>query len=446
MSLTFRGILGLLGLHFFWFSALLVPAIGTQPFPLSGVKTLDYRPWLGILGILNTLGIFLYQSISNWYINRPYRGPVKVRRASSTRMAWVLALAIIVGFIAQAYVLSVTGFHVKSKWADDNEFAQGLGIPTVLRASLPVILMFAFTCLHLRTNKINRRTVLAAAGVLSLLTLFALVINGLTGNRGVTVFTAFWIACIIHYYWRPFRKREVVVLILCGLLFMFTYLFYKQYGVLGLKTFLTQGHQAAQATGRDRVDRSFESMLVGDLSRTHLQAYAVFVLYDKPYPYELRYGSTVFGDVQTVLPRWLYPNKYNIGGYSGKHEAGTDLIRGTGKFDPTTVMGREPRTWGLGGIAMLNFGIYSVPFAYAFFGLVVGWVQRTVNRWQTMGDIRLLFGPMMFLFIIVMLTMDTMVLTLFGLRYWVYPLIIVWLGSSALGRFPHPPNTLILTR
>ena len=433
--LDVRGLLGIVGLHFFWFSALLVPAIGMTPYPFAAVQKLDFRPWLGVMGVINFVSIILYQVVATWLANRRYNKPVAVRRGAGARLGLLCGVAILAGVMAQSYLLIRYGLHLKTAWGDQREFIEGAGILVVLRSSLPVTLMFSLTCVHLLGNK-RGKSLFYVFGLLLVLTALSLFLNGLTGNRGSTAILGFWIAGIIHYCWRPFRRREIVVLGFCFVMFMFVYMFYKQYGTRGLDIFLNEGAQAAVDTGRERIDRNFGGMLVGDLSRSHLHAYGAMVFIDKPYPYELRWGGTIPADVMSIIPRWLFPNEYNIGGYAGKHVAGTELIRGPNSFDPTSLMGREPRMWGVGGNMMLNFGLYSVPIGYALLGLYVGWTQRIVSRWQATGDIRIFLAPMLTVIAMIILAMDPQVFTMYFLRYFALPIMIIWAGSTLLGRYP----------
>jgi hypothetical protein len=334
-------------------------------------------------------------------------------------------------------LLATLGLEVKSHWGERRVFSSGFGIPIVFRSCVPILLMFLITCFSLSARH-KTKSLFVLSAILLVLTGISLIFNGLTGNRGSTVFTAFWIVGVIHYFWRPIRRYEIIILVVCFLLFMFTYLFYKQYGVYGLKTFLNEGAQAAQATGRDRIERSFSGMLVGDMSRSHIHSYAAYVLIQEPYSYRLRYGATVPADIMSIVPRWLFPNQYNVGGYSGKHVAGTEMIRGPNTFDAYTMMGREPRMWGIAGNMMLNFGIYSVPFGYLILGVFVGWSQRVVRKWRATSDIRLLFAPLLVMLALIILAMDPQVMTMYTLRYFMLPILIVFFGSNYIGKYMVP--------
>lgn len=435
-----RGVIGVFGLHFFWSSAWMIPIIGVQPFRSAGVTSLDFRPYLGMLGLLNIVGIFLYQLLGNWIVSRPYNKAVKVRRASPGRTGLVLFIAVVAGLAGAAYMIATVGIVVKTDFGDEGVILQGAGIPVLLRTTLPITLAFAVMCWHLKFPKKNKRSVMVVVFLLGLMTLCSLILNGLGGNRSSTMLVTFWVGGMIHFLWRPFRRHEAILIGCLLVLFCFFYMFYKFYGSTGFKTFLNEGSEAAQTTGGDKVDRGFSGMLVGDFSRSHLQGYVVFVLIDKPYPYKLRFGGTVVGDILNVVPRWINLNEYNSLGYSGKHEAGTDLIRGPNKFDPREVGGKEPRTWGVGGYMMLNFGLVGLPIGYAILGVFVGWSQRTVNIWRATGDLRLLLAPMFMIIAMFILMMDLYVLFIFTLRFFMLPTLVVLLGTQLIGRYriPHP--------
>jgi len=432
-----RAIIGIIGVNFFWLSALLIPINEYQPYPLAGVKQLDFRPWLGVMGVFNCVGIFLYQWICSKVANRDFRKPIRVRSISPGLFPVICVSAIVLGAASQIYLMARFGFIAIGQYGEDADFLQGQGIPVLLRSSMPISTMMLFTYLHLKYK--NRKRSLTYVLILLLtLTAVGFILNGLTGNRGSTVFTAFWIAGIIHFYYRPFRRREIIAIGLVSLLFMFTYLFYKHYGLYGLKTFFAQGSEAASA--EDGTQRSFSGMLVGDLSRSNIHAYAAFVLIEEPYPYELRWGSTLVGDFLSPMPRWLILTKYNLYAYAGKHEAGTDLIRGPGRFDPLIINGKEPRMWGVVGNMMLNFGIYGILPGFALLGLFTGWAQRSTAIWKRSGDFRLVLVPMLTIFALMMLAMDPYVFNLYFLRYFAIPIGIVWLGTQKSGYISMAPS------
>jgi uncharacterized integral membrane protein len=114
------------------------------------------------------------------------------------------------------------------------------------------------------------------------------------------------------------------------------------------------------------------------------------------------------------------------------------MIRGPNTFDAYTMMGREPRMWGIAGNMMLNFGIYSVPFGYLILGVFVGWSQRVVRKWRATSDIRLLFAPLLVMLALIILAMDPQVMTMYTLRYFMLPILIVFFGSNYIGKYMVP--------
>ena len=126
-------------------------------------------------------------------------------------------------------------------------------------------------------------------------------------------------------------------------------------------------------------------MLLVDLGRSDVQAYVLFKLENDIKDFDYAKGRTYIGAVSVWIPRWLLPNKPDT-----KLREGSEIQDGRG-YDG--LESASSRVYGLAGESMLNFGPLAVPFAYAAFGLLVGWFRRAVDRLLP-GDARFLLVPL----------------------------------------------------
>jgi len=131
-------------------------------------------------------------------------------------------------------------------------------------------------------------------------------------------------------------------------------------------------------------------MILGDLSRTGVQGYELYVLTQTPESYDLRYGKTYLTAPSPLIPLWIWPGKPR----SEKTIAGADLIMGRSWYVPYNPYRKSTRVYGLGGEAMLNFGWPAVPFAYAVWGFLVGRLRRRLFH-RAAGDSRLLLTSLL---------------------------------------------------
>jgi len=425
-----KGLMGLIGLHFFFTAPLLVVVWGIHTtavaFPLS-----EYRPWLGLLAIFNCFGLIIYRWVENSVASRPYNeASAKVWIANDSRWFSILALLIAAAFISQAYVIFGRGFVGTTQKLDIvAERLAGGGIFRLLGDLGPIYLMILLTLIRTRFT-VKRSSLLTVYILLAFMFVVSLVFGGLVGSRGQTVWKIFWIVGIVHFFWRRFSVKEALIGMVVLVLFMNVYGFFKHLGTKGLDIFKTEGFAAAaQASGV-----SAEGILIGDLSRADVQAYMAYVLVKKPYPYEYRWGKTIWGDIVVQLPRWIYPNYYNSLGASGKQRAGTDIMMGPSEFNPADPYSYSRYVYGLTGQVMLNFGILPIPFAFIILGYCVGRFRRAMYNWKPY-DMRFFLAPVIIQLLTMLLTHDfnnIMFAIIFSVSL---PLVILGLISHRIPRY-----------
>ena len=394
-----KGIIGLFGLHFFFVAPMLVVVWDMRVF-FARVTLEDYRPWLGLMAFLNFIGLVLYNLVTAWFARKPPKAQWKTWQASGGLGTVLLALFVLMGFFSQVFLMMRGGLG-RVSFAEVEQLRGGTGIFRLFVRALPIMLIMFMTFTRAKTGW-RRVSFYTAAVVLGFLMVMGFMFSGLMGSRSATVFMLFMMAGIIHYLWRPFKRWEIILAVVFLFGFVHVYKFYKWYGVQGVKEVVSQGlGEASDSTGIN-----MQGTLVGDLSRADIQAYTAYVITAKPYTFKLRYGKTFIGDTLFYFPRWMLPNEYNRRGSSAKVEAATDLVRGSGWYDPYRKYRFLTRVFGWGAYCMVNFGLLGPPIAYLVLGVYVGILRRAIAHWRSQGDIRLMVAPILILFTFMMLMSD----------------------------------------
>jgi len=217
-----------------------------------------------------------------------------------------------------------------------------------------------------------------AAVLLAMTGVIHFLIMGWRGSRSATVWAIFWIAGIVHYRYRRFSTPVIAAGTLLLIAFMYFYGFYKERGTEGVEV-LQNPRMWMDPKG---YQRDLKGLLLGDLGRADVHAFLLYCLStgDRG-DYNYRWGFTYLGGLAIMIPRNIWPDRPEF-----KVDAGTELQHGK------ATRWRSSRVYGLAGEAMLNFGPMGVPFAYAFFGAILGWYRRKFTSWEV-GDSRLMLAP-----------------------------------------------------
>jgi hypothetical protein len=421
-----KAVVGLLGVHFFYSSPILV-AVWEIHTPLVAASIDDYRPYLGIMGILNFSGLLLYQITEQFAVRRPHLRPVKVWRPNPSRIVFVLTIFIAISLAAQIYSFARQGFQGIIGWtAAEREAARGgMGVFRMLRNSLPILLLILMTMLRIKGGITWRRSNIVVVALLMIpLGGFAFISSGLFGARSTTVWALLSLVGIIHYYWRPLSRKAVIIGLILLIMFMYFYSFYKKIGVDAWRIYQREGIKGLSA----ETGQTLRGIFVGDLSRADIQAYMVYVLTEKPYDYSYRWGKTFIGDFAVQFPRWIWLNEYNISGDSGKMKAGTDMMMAPGTYNPRDPWAKARWVYGLAGQAMLNFGIFAVPLGFIVWGTALGWYRRQFRSWIK-GDTRFILVPIVTNIFFLILTSDFDNIINFSIFRFFIPFSAVWLIS-----------------
>lgn len=419
------GIIGLLGVHFFFLAPLLHVTWDSWMRYVNPPP--DWRDWLGGMAVVNTAGLVLYQCARRraavwgqhtmkeafWQLNR-------------NRLLWAAGCALMLSGALQIWIYAQQGGIIgyieqfsRSIGNAELPLFKDMGWIFMVSESFPILGMvcFAVSVGRLRTA----RTWLVITLVLLAFFVLQMVFGGLRGSRGNTVWALFWAFGIIHFWIRPLN-RTLVFLGICFLIaFMYLYGFYKG---LGKDTWTIFEAGTIPAEASIKTGRTLDGMLLGDLGRSDVQAFLLYRLSMPDRDYQYAWGRTYLASATLLIPRALWPDRP-----PGKVKQGTDAQYGAGSWDEEKWS--SSLVYGLAGEAMLNFGPLAVPFAYLIFGVIVGRLQHffsKLRRWDT----RLLLYPFLVNTCFSMLQGDSDNLLFNTIKGGLVPTLVVWFGSYVL--------------
>ena len=391
------GILGLLGVHFFFLAPLL--HVHWDYWMSYVVPPPDWRDYLGGMAILNFLGLLVYR-----YARQLIKAPSVVPGAGGgtwsleyRTFAVLLLLSLALTGVLQACVYARYGgvLGYISSYEEGEGAFEGMGWVFMISESFPILAMIGYATLAAHRGM---RPPSWAKLSLVLLGFFVLkmLFGGLRGSRSNTIWGLFWAAGIIHLSIRPISKKLVICGLLFIILFMYIYGFYKSAGMEGLATLQEGG---ARTDLELKTGRTLSTTILGDLARSDVQAYLLYKMIAPSSDYQFALGRTYIGSIALLIPKGLWPNRPNC-----KDKEGTEAQYGMGTYQPG--VNKSSRVYGLAGEAMLNFGPLSVPLSFAILGLVVGRVCRWLRDWGP-GDPRLLLGPFLVNFCFIVMAWDS---------------------------------------
>ncbi|MGZ9583866.1 hypothetical protein [Paenibacillus marinisediminis] len=412
------GILGLLGMHYFFLAPLL--HIKWDLWMGEVQPPEDWRTWVGYLSIFNLMGIIAYR----WARSLTWKRSGSKRHVQAWKLQlgqllpiWITLLVLTCGL--QMIVYSRFGGimgYIQSYASNDDAFT-GMGIIFMFSESFPILLMMGGALWYRsQSDKVPSwgKLMLVLAGFLMLQLLF----GGLRGSRSNTLWSLFWAVGILHLYIRPITKKVILVGLCFVIAFMYLYGFYKDKGIDGITDMLQGKTQQASSTN----DRSSLKMtLLGDLARTDIQSYVLYRLLQHGDDYDYALGETYLGAASLLIPSFLWSDKPPT-----KEKAGTEVLFGAGTYAGEQF--QSSRVYGLLGESALNFGLIAIPAAFTVWGFVVGAIRRLLQRWRD-RDIRILLLPLLINFCFVMLVGDSDNLVFFIVKSGFMPFLFLWLVS-----------------
>lgn len=417
------GILGLLGLHFFFLAPLL--HVYWDEWMRYVTPPPEWRDWLGGMAFLNLLGLLVYRAFRGGDIRNELKQPRRtVWRLDRQRFFIIMSGALLVTGGLQILVYTqyggVLGYMQAYTERHTTESAfQGMGRIFMISESFPILALMAFAVYAEKRESYRSWIVI----VLVLLVYFILkmLFGGLRGSRSNTIWGLFWAIGIVHFWLRPISKKLIFVGCVFLLLFMYLYGFFKSAGFDALRAF--KGTEA-RAELTEETGRSLKMVLLGDLGRSDVQAFLLYRLAAPRSDYEYAWGRTYLGAAALFIPRSLWPQRP-----PGKVKEGTDALYGMGSYIPGTW--ESSRVYGIPGEAMLNLGPVAVPFAFLVLGLVVSRIRHFMMALKP-ADSRLILLPFLINLCFVILVLDSDNILVFLMKNGAVPFMALALSSTRL--------------
>ena len=428
------GILGLLGVHFFFVAPIL--HVYWDTWMRWVVPPDDWRPWVGLMAILNLMGLIVYRLTRGliFKITRP-RLKQAVWWVDEKRFPIVLALALLVTAALQVQVYRQSGGILgyiniyETRFQTDNPGGgfEGMGWIFMISESFPILALMGYA--FYARNRPAARTWGMLLLVLLVFFLLKILFGGLRGSRSNTIWGLFWGVGIIHFWIRRVPQRMIYLGIVFLVIFIYVYGFYKGGGLDALTEFTQSG---ATSDLQERTGRSLEGTILGDLARTDIQAFVLYRLMRPNNDYRYSLGRTYVGAAAILIPKSIWPGRP-----IHKVKEGTEVLYGRGSYVPGVQV--SSRVYGLAGEAMLNFGPYVVPLAFAAFGLVVGRVRHWLSTWE-LHDVRMLFVPFLVNFCFVLLVSDSDNNLFFLVKNGAVPMFVIWLTTRITEEYVEPAS------
>lgn len=366
-----QALLALLGLHFFYLAPILHVTLDHWGLFVSPPE--EWRDALGTMAILNAVGLLVYR----WLLSFPVRGRHTAwgGQLNLSRFYLVGSIAVAAGVLA--FGLEILMFGGLSGFlavmTQDREALTGMGWLLMLAESFPLI-AFALVLVRWRETLARRRSLVV--WLLVALAMVQFLVGGLRGSRSNTVWPVLLALILVHLVVFAISRRALLVCGVIFVLFMYVYGLYKSAGVEVVD--VVRGDRSIEELSSE-TGRDLPKVLLNDLARADMQA----VLLDRKRHGEgdLGYGVTYLGAVTLLAPGWLLPERPD-----SKLVVGTEVLLGQGSYDRDTGQWAT-RIYGIGGEAMLNFGVLGAPLSFIPLGLLVRWSRRFYRRARDQTDL-----------------------------------------------------------
>jgi len=410
------GVIGLLGLHFFFLAPLLHVYWDYWIDDVQGPG--DWRVWLGLMAVLNATGLLLYRwaRAETRRPTRPAQIPQRRWGICRVRFGLFLALLLVVTAILQLWIYSmyggITGYI--SAASEGRDAFRNMGVVFVVSESFPMLALIGFAVYGADSRR--ARSLLVVISVMLLFLALKFFFGGLRGSRSTIVWSMFWAAGVMHLWLRALPRRVLLAGIGVLIAFMYFYGLYKGAGRDVIDIF--QGG-AVLTDLEAKARRPIESTLLSDLARSDVQAHLLYRSMAAS-DAEFAWGRTYLGAAALLVPHLVWPDRI-----AGKIEMGTDFQYGSGSY----ALGRfeSLRVYGLAGEALINFGPLAVPFSYVILGLLVRRVRRFASQLHEQ-DTRVLLLPMLVSLCVTMVVSDADNVVFFVAQNGIMPFLLLLSG------------------
>jgi hypothetical protein len=408
-----RGLIGLLGFHFFFLAPLL--QVSRNYFMQEVAPPPDWREWLGFMAILNALGLVVYRVGMRVADRRPPAQADRIWVLNERRFFLLVGLALPATALLQVYAYAqyggILGYVEAATQRTFRNSMPGMGPLFMFSESFPILAMMAFA-VFARKRAWGRSWVVLGL-VLAVFFVLAMLFGGLRGNRSHTVWNLFWAVAIIHFYLRRIPLQIIAGGVALLVLFMYTYGLFKAAGTNIVD--VLQNEEATELTAQ-KSGRTVNTVLLEDFGRSDVHAFLLYRLMMPNSDYHYALGRTYLGAAVILVPKALWPSRPAAAG-----QEGTEAQFGAGSHDP--LYSESPRVYGLAGEAMLNFGPLAVPAAFLVWTLAVLRARRPLLAWNP-GDARFLLYPLVVVLAFTALFQDAENLVFFLFKYGLVPFCV----------------------
>lgn len=416
------GYLGIFGYHFFFIAPLLYVYWNNEMKYV--IPPDDWRVWLGGMAIINLIGLVIYRLTRKTFIKRFEKIEYSRKWMLNKRKLFFISVPLLFIMLAlQLYVYMQFGGisgYISSYTERTGEFS-GLGFIFMIAESFPIILLILFIAFF-QDSKINKSVIIIVLIFIAFLAL-KIFFGGLRGSRSNTLWGIIWGAGIIHFFLREISRKTIIL----GSIFMFAFIFvygiYKGTGEGVLSAF--ESKESYEDIVEDS-GRGISTVLLGDLSRSGVQAFILYRLAESPDEYTLAMGRSYIGDLSILIPKRIYPSRPPT-----KVKEGTDIIHGDGAFERYDYV--SSRIYGLTGEFMLNFGYYFASITFVILAILIAFVHSLCYNLPS-NDSRYLLYPFLVIVCFLLLVQDLDNLVFGVVKNLAIPFIVVYLSSEKVKR------------
>jgi hypothetical protein len=393
----------------------------------------DWRPWLGLMGALNAVGLLIYRFVRA-RAARPRRRKAKERVwiVNPRTFSPALIVALLASLAASAWLfLQLGGIsgYIGAYSAETLSPFEGLGLVSLVSDALSILVLMGWVVRSERRG--TGRAWWQIALVLLVVLVLRVIFGGFRGSRNNVIWGLFWGVGMIHFWRRRIPRALVYGGIVFIFLFAYLFAFYKGVGPQAFSA-VTNSSSRAQLVTQTQYDS--KTVLLLDLGRSAIQAYLAYRVEEGHSDYQIAWGRTYLGAVAGSIPQAIWPGRP-----PSKVKEATEAIYGRGTYVPGHI--GATYVYGIAGEGLLNFGLVAVPLSFAALGFAVGRVRRTMKRLHR-RDARWLLVPLLALLCPVILTLDSDNVVIFLLQNGTLPLAVLLVGTvrirrSALEQAPH---------
>jgi hypothetical protein len=224
---------------------------------------------------------------------------------------------------------------------------------------------------------------------------------------------------MVHLTVRKLTRTVAAVGIVFLVAFMYIYGFYKQEGLVGLER-IYAGAEAMDASTKQS-GRTLKGTILGDLSRSAIQALALSRVSSPKTQYQFGLGRTYLGALALFIPRSIWPDRP-----ATKVQEGTEMIYGSGSYTKGGV--GASNVYGLLGEGLLNFHPLLVPLLFCVPGIAIGLLSR-LYRTLSARDTRTVLLPAATFLVASILIGDSDNLLVSSISLLFVPALLVYLSS-----------------